>query len=179
MINLAADEKVIFEVRRHWLVFIFEVVFYAVLVAIPFATVAIFDLTNVVSLAPQVLPLLMFFSFAWVLILWIFFFVAWTNYYLDVWIITNDRIIDIEQHTLFSRDVSECRLDKVQDVTVEIHGFLPTFLHFGTLHVQTAGESNRFTIRDIPHPDRVKEIIFDAHESYMTHRRNQNSRGNP
>ena len=41
-----------------------------------------------------------------------------------MWIITNDRILDIEQHGLFARTVSELRLHRVQDVTAEIKALI-------------------------------------------------------
>ncbi|MFH1171086.1 MAG: PH domain-containing protein, partial [bacterium] len=75
---------------------------------------------------------------------------AWVDYYLDIWILSTKRIVNIEQRGLFSRVVSELLLDKVQDVTVEVHGVIPTMLHYGDIMIQTAGESPRFHFDDIP-----------------------------
>ncbi|MFH1171063.1 MAG: PH domain-containing protein, partial [bacterium] len=62
--------------------------------------------------------------------------------------------------------VSELLLDKVQDVTVEVHGVIPTMLHYGDIMIQTAGESPRFHFDDIPHPHAIAEKIMELHRAY-------------
>jgi hypothetical protein len=82
-----------------------------------------------------------------------------TDYWLDTWIVTSERIINIEQHGLFKRTVSELPLEQVQDVTSETHGFLETFLTFGDVYIQSAGEKQRFQFKNIDNQDQVKEKI--------------------
>ena len=53
-----------------------------------------------------------------------FAFIEFTDYYLDTWIVTTERIISIEQKGLFERTASELDLISVQDATAEVHGFL-------------------------------------------------------
>jgi uncharacterized membrane protein YdbT with pleckstrin-like domain len=62
------------------------------------------------------------------LVIWIYGFMIWIDYYFDIWIITSERIINIEQKGMFTRKVSELRFQKIQDVTTEVIGFLPTIL---------------------------------------------------
>jgi hypothetical protein len=64
----------------------------------------------------QFYTLFAFFFILWVLTLWIFFFLDWTKYYLDVWYVTQKRIIIIDQKALFDREISNVRFDKIQDV---------------------------------------------------------------
>ena len=42
-----------------------------------------------------------YFCFIWALFMWIFLFINLTNYYLDVWYVTSERLVDINQKTLF------------------------------------------------------------------------------
>jgi hypothetical protein len=49
------------------------------------------------------------------LFMWELFFLSFINYFLDVWIVTNHRIIDMEQNGLFARTVSEEKIEMVQD----------------------------------------------------------------
>lgn len=116
------------------------------------------------SASEQLFLLLIALSAGWFAVLWTVFFIVWTNYYLDVWIVTDHRIVDIEQFSLFSRDVSEFRLDRVQDLTVEVKGILPTLLNFGDLHVQTAGMHHQFHINDVENPYAVKDRIIKEHD---------------
>lgn len=158
---LKENEKILFEIRRHWYVLATEASILVFLALIPIVVIASADY---LEFSDQLFSLVLFLSSAWMLILWALFFVIWTNYYLDVWIITDQRIIDVEQFSLFSRDISEFRLDRVQDITVEVKGFLPTMLKFGDIHVQTAGVNHMFHIKHVPDPYKVKDMIVREHD---------------
>ncbi len=79
-----------------------------------------------------------------------------TDYWLDVWIVTNERIINSEQHGLFNRIVSEVHLKQIQDITSEQIGLLGTFLTFGNVYIQTAASRERFLFKNIDNPDTIK-----------------------
>jgi len=80
-------------------------------------------------------------------------------YTLDVWIVTDRRIIDSTQHGFFNRVVSELHLSRIQDISVSTRGVIQTFLKFGDLQVQTAGTDEKFKFQQIPHPEKVKDVI--------------------
>lgn len=112
-------------------------------------------------------PLFFFVSSLWCLAFWFLMFYSLTIYTLNVVIITDRRIIDSDQHGLFNRKVSELHISRVQDVSVHIHGILETFLKFGDLVVQTAGQEMQFVFHEIPHPDKARgvimQIVADSH----------------
>lgn len=88
--------------------------------------------------------------------LWIIFWIAYILYeyyhwYRDKFIITDHRIIDIDQRGMFSRRVSEIELDRVQNVTYAVAGFFPTLFNFGTVTIQSAG-NNELTLKHIADP---------------------------
>lgn len=95
---------------------------------------------------------------------WLFLFSAFLDYYLDLWIVTNDRIMNIEQHGLFGRTVSELDLTKIQDVTSDIRGIIPTIFGYGDVHIQTAAEEKRFIFEQIPNPHEIRKGILDLIE---------------
>lgn len=90
---------------------------------------------------------------------WVFFFRSWLDYYLDVWFVTNERIVSIEQKGLFSRTIAEQKLYRIQDVFAEVHGIIPTFLDFGNVTIQTAGTNEYFIFKEIPRPHQVARNI--------------------
>lgn len=67
----------------------------------------------------------------------------------------------MEQNGLFSREVSELELEKIQDVTTEVLGIIPTFLDYGHVYIQTAGEKERFIFASVPAPYRIKDTIMN------------------
>jgi hypothetical protein len=94
------------------------------------------------------------------------FFIIWIDYYFDVWIVTNERIVNIEQKGLFSRGISELELENIQDITVEVLGIIPTFLNYGNLYVQTAAEKERFIFKHVPDPYAIKDLIMNLQKTY-------------
>ncbi|KKQ52097.1 MAG: hypothetical protein US70_C0011G0049 [Parcubacteria group bacterium GW2011_GWD2_38_11] len=103
-----------------------------------------------------------------ILALWIYSFLIWVDYYFDIWIITTERIINIEQKGMFTRSVSELRFAKIQDITTEVVGFLPTVINYGDVRVQTAGEESEFVFRTVSDPYGVKNIIMDLQKKAET-----------
>ena len=100
-----------------------------------------------------------YFCFIWALFMWIFLFINLTNYYLDVWYVTSERLVDINQKTLFYRDEAVLRLENIQDVAIASKGIIQTLLGFGNIRAQTAGERREFIMKNIANPEHVKEII--------------------
>jgi uncharacterized membrane protein YdbT with pleckstrin-like domain len=93
--------------------------------------------------------------------IWIFAFFIWIDYYFDIWIITNERIINIEQRGLFVRAMSEVKFTRIQDVTAEEKGVIPTMLDYGDVFIQTAAETERFVFRKVPNPYGLKDMIMN------------------
>lgn len=110
-------------------------------------------------------PLIVLASSGYVLFIWLFLFFSFIDYYLDVWIITSERIIDVRQEGFFSRVVSELKLIKIQDVTSELQGIFQFIFRFGYVYVQTAGETQRFAFKQIPRPEETRDIIIKLVES--------------
>ncbi len=86
------------------------------------------------------------------------------DYFLDVWIVTDKRLIFIELKGLWSRSTSSVNYQNIQDVSVEVNGIIPTLLDYGSLQVQTAGEFKKFIFKDVPRPYELKDKILELHE---------------
>ena len=161
MIDLDPNEQVVQKVRKHKFVLVFTSLFLVFFVVIP-PLVYNFIRGNITLKGNDFALFLVIYS-ALMLFAWAVFFKRWTDYYLDVLIITDKRVIDIEQKGFFHRNVATISLEKIQDISVNVSGILATFLDFGTLKIQSAGEAPEFVIRDIPEPNQVKALIYDLH----------------
>ncbi len=169
MIDLHPEEKIILIIRRHWLVFIGEIlplVIAALLIIVPmFFSAQIFEYASEYLNESQITSTIIFISTAWILIIWIIFFLVFTDYYLDILIVTNQRIIDVEQKGMFARDIATAPLGSIQDVKIEILGIIATMFNFGNLHLQTAGGTKEIVIHGIKNPEYVKKLIMSTHQS--------------
>jgi len=92
---------------------------------------------------------------------------GFVNYYLDIYIVTNKRIVSINQNGFFRREIAELHLHQVQDVEAKVEGFYQTMLHFGTIYIQTAGERENFVFQDVPHPYTLAKKIVELHEQQI------------
>jgi uncharacterized membrane protein YdbT with pleckstrin-like domain len=161
--SLDKDEYVIYEAKRNWVVLWSKTVglFFSILIPI-FVYSIFFALNDQESAGAQDHYLFMILLLTWLFIIWNLICVAWTDYYLDILVITNKNIIDIEQHGLFKREVSIIDLEDIQDITTVIDGFVRTVIGYGHLIIQSAGSRREFIIRNLDNPNLVRSKIKEA-----------------
>ena len=158
------NEKIELVVREHWFFLVTRLLvvvglFILLLVAQtygPSVVPALFTGTaaKVMSLLSQLFVLILIFGT----------FLIWVFYYLNIQIVTNLRIVDIDQYGLFSRSISELHIDKIEDVTSEAHGPFATIFGFGNVYVQTAGAVDRFEFDRVPMPEHIVKLVLDLYE---------------
>ena len=149
--------------RKHWFVMTRMIVIFTVLVIVPPIVLTFLPVATSQFNAATVEPLINLFLTIYIMIIFVVAFLFWMDYYLDMWIVTNQRIIDVEQRGLFNREISEIPIKHVQDITIEVNGVTQTFLKFGTIRIQTAGE-REFTITDVPRLYELKDAIIKYSE---------------
>src|SRR3989344_22787 len=124
--ELEPGEHVVKEVRKHWFLFLGELLPFAILAVLPFA------LPKLLALAPPMATYATLFDYhsilgramlgVWLLIMWTSAWGAFTRYFLNAWVLTNQRIATIKQRRFFFREVSSLLLPRVQDVTTNVTG---------------------------------------------------------
>ena len=81
----------------------------------------------------------------------------WVGWYFSVFIVTDQRLVQISQTGLFNRSFVDIGLDKIQNINYQIAGIQETLLGFGTILVQTfVGD---MVIDRVHHPQDVQEKI--------------------
>jgi len=177
MTTLQPDEKIVLMKRRHRVAFYLEllpIVLIAFLVISAMLFLVFKDL-NLPKIVTKIMPflsgigfkhLILFFLSSFLLVCWHISLIIFSYYYLDRWIITNERTIHTELRGFFSRFDSSVSHDKIQDVTIDIHGFWPTIFKYGDLHIQTAGSFREFIFRQVPEPHKVKDILLETKEEF-------------
>ncbi len=159
---LEPGESTVSEARIHWFFFLTRLLPYAFLAVLPLF------IPPVLRLAPQFSALALDYASplarlalgAWWLLLWTAAFNTFTKMFLNLWVLTDRRIAEVKQPGYFHREVSSLMLGRVQDVTVDVEGVIPSLLGIGDINVQTAGEEERFTMRHVPHPERLRDDIL-------------------
>lgn len=172
-LKLEDDEKVIAIVRKHWwniTIQTLTIVFFAVipfflgslLLRLEFGGQFIDYATFSATVAANA-AIVTYLYGTWLLFLWMILANFWTDQYLDLWAITTRRVILVDQRGFFRRFISSFRLERLQDMNIEISGVIPTLLDFGTIEAQTAGGSNEeFISQHMPKPRDIKAMIVSA-----------------
>ncbi len=165
--NRQKGEKLVLFLRRHPVALAGR---WALLVVIIFIPVGVYfylyaNFFTIISLAAPYSFLLLLGSLYYLFVM-LFFLNTFIDYFLDVWIVTDQRIINIEQRGLFNREISEHSLERIQDVTGLQKGFWPSLFSYGDVHVQTAGEIQRFLFRQVDNPFEIVRILNNLIEKH-------------
>jgi hypothetical protein len=84
----------------------------------------------------------------------------WIGWFYSVYIVTDERIVEIRQKGFFDRKVTEFGLDKVQNVNYHISGFQGALFQFGDITAQTyVGD---LVMQHIHKPVRIHEQIVEV-----------------
>jgi Bacterial PH domain len=83
---------------------------------------------------------------------------SWISWFYSVFIVTDQRLIQITQKGLFHRSVVDLGLNQIQMVNYQIGGLQQTLLGFGTIMMQTyVGD---LIIHDVHHPAKIQKKIL-------------------
>lgn len=162
IVTLKAYEKEIFRLRRHLITFLPAFLLYVLAVIIPFGAAIYFYFTVGTALTgSSYAPILILVGAIYLLSVSLFFFSYFIDFYLDIFFVTNDRLVDMNQSNLFARTVSEVDLYRIQDITSEVKGFAQQFFNYGTISIQTAGTEPKFVISNVPNPHVLRQKLLD------------------
>ncbi len=162
-------EHVVAIIRRHWFILFKDIFGLAVIFLIPFFLVPlVFGTLTQGGAINASGGFVLFFASLWSLIIWNLIFFRWTDYYYDVWILTSDRIIDIDQRGLFHRDVATLfDLNHIEDVKTILSGVIGNIFNFGKIQIQTAATRDEFVIDGIANPVHFERLIRDTQQKHM------------
>jgi len=148
------DEKIILIIKKYWFI-----LFWPVLKGLTLILIALI-LLYVKSVGYYIFNsgAIAFLYLTWIVFWLSFIAYEYLNWYRDRFIITDHRIINVDQKSLFKRKVSELELDKIQDVSHEIRGMFATALNFGDVILQSAGSEN-IILADIAKPADMQDIV--------------------
>lgn len=158
------NEQIYLVVREHWFFLLLKLAVVAILLAAlllfnhygPILAPGLFEAPNIfiTNIATE----------TYILFLLVSLLLIWVLYYLNIQIITNVRIVDINQEGLFNRTISELHINQIEDVTSESKGVFATIFNYGHVFVQTAGTKERFDFQNVGSPDKIEKLVLTLYE---------------
>lgn len=151
------DEPVLLLLRQH------------PIVNIPWMLIAILLSIAPIILFPLVPSLLQFFPgrfgmiaiIGWYTIVFGYALEQFLIWFYNIYIITDERIIDVDFYSLLFKKVSEAKLENIEDISAANSGFLQSIVDYGDITIQTAAEVPEIEFERVPHPDRVQKLLSE------------------
>lgn len=158
------DDEIILFVRKYWIKYFFIALFACLVISIPFILVLSFlfnaSLTNMqVEYATIILSI--YFLILLGLVLY-----AFVDYYLDIFILTQDRVVFVRQNGFFNRQIDEVYYKDVDEVGVDVKGFLKSTFNYGDLVLHPGNDLAVLTVDGIHEPHKVARLIMDKHKEF-------------
>ena len=172
---LQEGEHLVLMFRKHWIVLLSRTLGIILATMLPLALYGYLAYAGVIHPANYATHVFFFAGIWWLLIMWWAFAIVFTDYFLDMWIITNRRIMRIEQLGFFDRNVSAWGIERIEEATVHTKNIFGTLLGYGSLEIKTAGSPSAYAKADwIPDPEGVREIIMEGGSRIATLERERN-----
>ena len=92
-------------------------------------------------------------------------FFVFYQYRNDLWLITDQRLVDSTKRNPFNHEVASADLLNVQDIAISKKGFFPTIFNFGEVRCQTASATQVFTLHGVSDPNAVLELIDQTRDN--------------
>lgn len=150
------DEQILYVIRQSFLVVVPSALFVVLLLVIPVLIVPLFYSQGFFSTGFLVITVLF-----WYLFVFGYFFQILLNWYFNIFIITNKKIVDMDFRGLMYKNISETTLHNIEDVTSTVIGAFGTIFNIGNVSLQTAAEMREFSFENVDNPSEIRDIIAD------------------
>ncbi len=159
------DEEVLYFLRKHPVTNVPWILIFIFLLAFPPLTEYILRET---PFDPLQIPfrLRLLFSIFWYLVCVGYALLSFLNWFFNIYIITNGRIIDLDYYGFLFYRLSETEISQVQDVTYEVGGVFQAVFNYGHVYIQTAAEQREFDFLSVPRPAKIHDVITDLAQIY-------------
>lgn len=153
------NEEVHLFLRKHFITNIPWIVLNAILLLLPPIIFFLFGnpIPPTLHLSPNTILIITLFYY--IVVFGMLILANFINWYFNVYIVTNERIVDIDFVNILYREVSSTRLNLIQDVTMKTGGVVRAFFDYGDVFIQTAGTEVNFDFHAVPHPQEVAHEI--------------------
>lgn len=152
------DEHILLFLRRHPITNLPWVASSILLLLLPFAGMYVSTIINrsFIFGSPGFTIAILIFYFLLVLTS---AFTNFLNWYYNISLVTEKRVIDIELNNLVGKKIAATKIALVQDVDYQQSGTIRSIFDYGDVLVQTAGAVDNFYMQAIPKPEVVVRVL--------------------
>ncbi|EKD63261.1 MAG: hypothetical protein ACD_51C00312G0008 [uncultured bacterium] len=161
------DEEVVYYSCKHWITLAPLMIEFVLAVAILAALVSfLIGVENRPEWARWV-----FVAMTGVTALWLHsFFTRTLNYFLDIVIITNFRVLKVEKSLYLKDDQNIVDLHEIQDIKKIQHGIISNLFDYGKLVIVTPTMIEPMILENMPDPERFFRKVNNSKRDYIYQR---------
>ena len=152
------DEYVVLLLRRHWITNI-AWIFLAIIFMIAPLALTSFPLLDFLPGNYQFMAVI-----AWYLFTTAFIFEQFLSWYFNIYLVTNERVIDYDFSNLLYKGSADADIEKIQDVSYKTGGIAQVIFNFGDLLIETAGAIPNLDFEKVPNPAYVAKILHNLRD---------------
>lgn len=165
------DEQVQFFFRKHWVRFLRPAIFSLVVGFLVFSMLYMWG-TFVINVPILFIREIYAFFVMMVAITYLhLFFFPLINYYFDLVLVTDYRILIVKKTVFLRNDNDAIDLTKIQDIGVQAHGIIQNYLNYGHLEIILSTSTPPIDIPYVPDPHYYLEWCNRVKRDYITRRR--------
>lgn len=147
------EEEILLLLRQHPITQVKWVVITIILLLLPW----LFTFVGVLNFLPPTFQFIA--SLGWYLLIFGFALEAFLSWFYNVYIITDERVIDVDFESLLFKNISSAKIEKIEDVSAATKGTLGAIFDYGDVQIQTAGAQVEFDFKSVPFPSRVTAFL--------------------
>lgn len=101
--------------------------------------------------------------FFWTLAILIYAVGKYLLWLVNVYVLTDKRLISFEYKSLFNKSVLETPLDRILNVSFTSKGVMASLMNFGDVFVQVQGLPEPMVLKKVKDAGKVKDFLWKAH----------------
>lgn len=154
--NMGPWEKIKMLIKRHWIVYVFLFWYFlwALLLSIILYNLFWFHFLN------NMVNIILWMSF------FLFLYIKWLNHELDLFVITNNRIIWVEKKSFLDKKTSEYSLWKIQEVNSKTKWLLANILNYWILSIKIEWKKNPMKVFYVSDSMEKAKILLNIVNDY-------------
>lgn len=149
----AKNEKIILVLRQHPVTLLGRLAILFAMILAPF----IFNALPLGDLFPTKYVFAL--NLGWYMLVFGFILETFLIWFYSVYLITDERVIDVDFVSLLFKNVSTAKIDSIQDISSKTSGILASIVDYGTIYIQTAGEQRELQFENVPQPAKVSSLL--------------------
>jgi uncharacterized membrane protein YdbT with pleckstrin-like domain len=153
-----SEEHVILLLRKHWITNI-TWIFLAIIFMIAPLALASFPMLSFLPANYQFMAVIV-----WYLFTTAFIFEQFLSWYFNIYLVTDQRVIDYDFSNLLYKGSADADIEKIQDVSYKTGGIAQVIFNFGDLLIETAGAIPNLDFEKVPNPAYVAKVLHNLRD---------------